>query len=74
VDRGGGGGVRSFANTEKGVHCKKLKLIILIFKGVQNAFAGFVDFGTLIQLDKQTFSTLSKEIKIISFNFLQCFA
>jgi hypothetical protein len=51
-----------------------LKLIILIFKGVQNAFAGFVDFGTLIQLSKQTFSTLSKEIKIISFNFLQCIA
>jgi hypothetical protein len=51
-----------------------LKLIILIFKGVQNAFAGFVDFGTLIQLSKQTFSTLSKIIKIISFNFLQCIA
>jgi len=51
-----------------------LKLIILIFKGVQNDFVGFVDFGTLIQLSKQTFSTLSKEIGIIGFNFLQCVA
>jgi hypothetical protein len=50
-----------------------LKLIILIFKGVQNAFAGSVDFQTLIQLSKQTFSTLS-EIEIISFIFLQCIA
>ena len=33
--------------------------------------AGLVDFRTLTQLSKQTFSTLS-EIEIISFSFLQC--
>ena len=42
-------------------------------KFLLNAFAGLVDFGTLIQLSKQTFSTLS-EIEIISFIFLQCIA